>query len=54
MQGLISSGVETFVEVGPAKVLCGLIRQIDRSKKCVNVEDEASLLKTLEFLAGGV
>jgi [acyl-carrier-protein] S-malonyltransferase len=54
MQGLISSGVETFVEVGPGKVLCGLIRQIDRSKKCVNVEDAASLLKTLEFLAGGV
>jgi [acyl-carrier-protein] S-malonyltransferase len=43
MQWLISSGVETFVEVGPGKVLCGLIRQIDRSKKCVNVEDEASL-----------
>jgi len=49
MQRLISQGVESFVEVGPGKVLCGLMRQIDRSKKCVNVEDEASLNKTLEF-----
>ncbi len=52
MQWLISQGVETFIEVGPGKVLCGLMRQIDRSKKCVNVEDEASLQKTLAFLSG--
>ena len=51
MQWLISHGVETFVEVGPGKVLCGLMRQIERSKKCVNVEDEASLQKTLTFLS---
>src|SRR5450432_3245275 len=51
MQWLIAQGVQAFVEVGPGKVLCGLMRQIDRSKKCVNVEDEASLQKTLEFLA---
>lgn len=51
MQGLIAHGVHTFVEVGPGKVLCGLMRQIDRSKKCLNVEDEASLHKTLEFLS---
>src|SRR5690348_360979 len=51
MKLLIARGVQTFVEVGPGKVLCGLMRQIDRSKKCVNVEDEASLQKTLEYLA---
>jgi [acyl-carrier-protein] S-malonyltransferase len=51
MHLLISRGVQTFVEVGPAKVLCGLMRQIDRSKKCLNVEDEGSLQKTLDFLA---
>ncbi|MGH9517921.1 MAG: ACP S-malonyltransferase [Terriglobales bacterium] len=45
MQLLIARGVQTFVEVGPGKVLCGLMRQIDRSRKCVNVEDEASLGK---------
>ena len=50
VQLLIGRGVQTFVEVGPGKVLCGLMRQIDRSKKSLNVEDEASLQKTLEFL----
>ena len=52
MQLLISRGVQTFIEVGPGKVLCGLLRQIDRSKKCLNVEDEASLQKTTEYLIG--
>jgi [acyl-carrier-protein] S-malonyltransferase len=52
MQWLISQGVQTFMEVGPGKVLCGLMRQIDRSKKCVNGEDEASLAKSVDFLSG--
>lgn len=51
MQLLVSRGVQTFVEVGPGKVLCGLMRQIDRPKKCVNVEDDASLQKTMDFLS---
>src|SRR5262252_236840 len=49
MRLLIAQGVETFIEVGPGKVLCGLMRQIDRSKTCLNVGDEASLTKTLEI-----
>ena len=48
MRLLISRGIQTFVEVGPGKVLCGLMRQIDRSKTCLNVGDEASLQKTLD------
>ncbi len=52
MRLLIAQGVSTFVEVGPGKVLCGLMRQIDRSKTCLNVGDEASLRKTLEHFAG--
>jgi [acyl-carrier-protein] S-malonyltransferase len=51
MRLLIAKGVRTFVEVGPGKVLCGLMRQIDRSKTCLNVGDEASLLKTLDQVA---
>jgi len=51
MRLLITQGVQSFVEVGPGKVLCGLMRQIDRSKVCTNVGDEASLQKTLEQLA---
>ncbi len=48
---LMERGVQTFVEVGPGKVLWGLMRQIDRSKTCLNVGDEASLQKTLEHFA---
>ena len=51
MRLLIAQGVQTFVEVGPGKVLCGLMRQIDRSKICLNVSDDASLTKTLESLS---
>jgi len=51
MHLLIGKGVQTFIEVGPGKVLCGLMRQIDRSKTCVNVGDEASLAKTAESFA---
>jgi [acyl-carrier-protein] S-malonyltransferase len=52
MRVLIAQGVQTFVEVGPGKVLCGLMRQIDRSQKCLNVADDASLQKTLEEIPG--
>jgi len=50
MRLLIGEGVEIFIEIGPGKVLCGLMRQIDRSKTCLNVGDEASLNKTVEQL----
>ena len=48
---LIDQGVNTFVEVGPGRVLTGLLRQIDRSIHVFNVEDEKSLRMTLEKLA---
>jgi [acyl-carrier-protein] S-malonyltransferase len=51
MRELAALGVHNFVEVGPGKVLCGLVRQIDRSHTCVNVEDEASLQKTVNHLS---
>ena len=51
MHLLIGKGVHTFVEVGPGKVLCGLMRQIDRSQTCFNVGDDATLVKTAEALA---
>jgi [acyl-carrier-protein] S-malonyltransferase len=48
MRLLIEKSMQTFVEIGPGKVLCGLMRQIDRSKTCLNVSDQASLTKTLQ------
>jgi len=45
---MIEGGVTIFVEVGPGKVLSGLMRQIDRSVRCFNVEDSASLQATLD------
>jgi len=45
---LISQGVQSLIEIGPGKVLSGLVRQIDRNLHCVNVEDKASLCATCE------
>ena len=49
---LIDEGVNTFVEVGPGRVLTGLLRQIERSVAALNVEDEKSLAATVEKIAG--
>lgn len=48
---LIGQGAQTFIEVGPGKVLWGLMRQIDRAKTSLNVSDESSLRKTIDSLA---
>jgi [acyl-carrier-protein] S-malonyltransferase len=47
---LREAGVETFVEVGAGKVLSGLVRQIDRDVRCLNVENSESLRNTKETL----
>ncbi|MEK6397995.1 MAG: ACP S-malonyltransferase, partial [Terriglobus sp.] len=49
---LKTSGATTFIEVGPGKVLSGLMRQIDRAQKMLNVEDGDSRQKTLAALNG--
>lgn len=51
MRVLIAQGIETFLEVGPGKVLFGLMRQVDRSKKCRPVGDDTALQKALESLS---
>jgi len=50
IETMIEHGVETFVEIGPGKVLSGLVRQINRDVKCYNVSDAESLRNTLEFI----
>ena len=52
MNALKQAGADLVVEVGPGKVLCGLLKQIDPALKSLNVEDAASLEKTLAELAG--
>jgi len=53
MQLLIELGAGPFVEAGPGKVLSGLMRQINRDVKMLNVEDAASLEATKAALAAG-
>jgi [acyl-carrier-protein] S-malonyltransferase len=48
---LSNHGVQTFIEIGPGKVLSGLVRQINRELRFLNVEDESSLRATREALA---
>jgi [acyl-carrier-protein] S-malonyltransferase len=47
---LISEGVQSFIEIGPGKVLSGLVRQIDRDLRCMNIEDATSLRAAGETL----
>ncbi len=47
IRAIVDSGIDTFVEVGPGKVLSGLIKRIESSVKALNVEDMKSLENTL-------
>jgi [acyl-carrier-protein] S-malonyltransferase len=48
IERLLGDGYQRFVEVGPKKVLRGLMRQIDRTAEVYNVEDPGSLEAFLE------
>jgi [acyl-carrier-protein] S-malonyltransferase len=50
VEELARQGVTRLVEVGPGKVLSGLAKRIDKSLEVWNVEDQASLEKTLAAL----
>ena len=50
VQALASQGVDTVLELGPGKVLQGLMKRIDKSISCVAVNDSASLAKAQEIL----
>ncbi len=52
VQSLKAAGAEIYIETGPGKVLCGLLKQIDGELKSLNVEDAASLQKTQAELNG--
>jgi [acyl-carrier-protein] S-malonyltransferase len=50
VQAMEQAGVTKVVELGPGKVLCGLVKRITKNIECFNVEDPASLEKTLAAL----
>jgi [acyl-carrier-protein] S-malonyltransferase len=50
---MIELGVDTFVEIGPKRVLTGLIKKIDASVQLINIEDAASLDIAAEIFAKG-
>ncbi len=50
IRNMIKDGVDTFVEIGPGKVLSGFVKKIDRKLTVINVEDMASLDKAVEIL----
>lgn len=51
IRNMVHSGVDTFIEVGPGRVLSGLIKRIDATVRLMNVEDSESLQKTLAALS---
>ena len=50
VQDMIDNGVDTFIEVGPGKVLSGLIKKINPNVKIYNVCDNETLNKVVKAL----
>jgi [acyl-carrier-protein] S-malonyltransferase len=50
MRVLRGQNVDCFIEVGPGKVLSGLLRQIDPQAECLRIEDRATLNEVLARL----
>ena len=50
VENLINESVATYIEVGAGKILSGLVRQINRDVRCLNVENAESLRNTLQSL----
>jgi len=54
IERMAEMGVDTIVEVGPKRILSGLIRRIDRRLRLLNVEDGESLERTASTLNGEI
>ncbi|MGM7681735.1 ACP S-malonyltransferase [Cytobacillus sp. Hm23] len=49
---MLDNGVDTFIEIGPGKVLSGLIKKVNRRVNAYSINDEESMLLTIERLKG--
>lgn len=50
IEKLIDEGVDTFIEIGPKKSLCGFVKKINRKLKSLNVEDVSSFNNTVAYI----
>jgi len=50
VENMRRGGFEKFIEIGPGKVLSGLVRQIDRDAQYANIENSESLRNTLDSI----
>jgi len=53
INNMLDFGVDTFIEIGPGKTLCGFVKKVNRKVTALNVEDLESLNKVLEKINGG-
>jgi [acyl-carrier-protein] S-malonyltransferase len=53
VERLVTSGVDTCIEVGPGKVLCGLIKKINPKVRVASVEDSDGLTRVEQLLSEG-
>ena len=47
---MLAADADCFVEIGPGKVLCGFVKRIAKNYPCFNIEDDASLHKTIDSM----